>query len=260
MILISFFIFALGTLVLAAPSQHLGIIGGRNATRGEFVYIASYQLCTVSGCTHDCNGIVLSKSWVLTVASCLDYFDQYNYQVQAGMFNLHDPKRQIRKAVKAIQHEKYEGDDLSDYNIGLVKVDTPFVLNDMVQPATFPQPYSNVSEGEAVLAGYGAPDYNSLYSIRLQAINVEVVNTEVCLNYLNKKYNLPKYHNSVVCTGPGPCVGDGSAPVVQDGVVQAISTWALNLCDPTNAIAVYTKVSPYISWIQENIEEELTLA
>ncbi|CAG9827767.1 unnamed protein product [Diabrotica balteata] len=261
MILIPLFIFALGALVSAAPNKPLGIINGRNATRGEFKYMASYQLCYADSCIHDCNAIVISKSWVLIVADCLSMFDNYEFQIHAGLFNLHDPKRQIRTAVKGIQHEKYDPSITeSDYNIAVIKVDTPFVFNDMLQPATLPQPNSNVSEGDAVIAGFGAADYNSLYSIRLQTINVEVVNTKVCLDYIGRNHDLPEYHNSVVCTGPGPCVGDSAAPVIQNGTVQALSDWGLNLCDPTNAINVYTKVSPYISWIQENIDEELTLA
>ncbi|XP_028140993.1 trypsin-4 [Diabrotica virgifera virgifera] len=262
MILIPFFIFGLGALVAAVPNQHLGIINGRNATRGEFKYIASFQLCTrPDDCIHDCNAIVISQSWALIVADCVTVFDYYAFQVHAGMFNLHDPKRQIRTAEKAVRHEKYDPSITeSDYNIAVIKVDTPFIFNDMLQPATLPQANSNVSEGEAVITGFGAADYNSLYSIRLQTSTVEVVNTEACLDYIGRNHPLPEYHNSVVCTGPGSCVGDSTAPVVQNGTVQALSDWALNLCDPLNAINVYTKVSPYISWIQENIDEELTLA
>jgi prostatin (serine protease 8) len=70
----------------------------------------------------------------------------------------------------------------------------------------------------------------------------------------------PLSEESNVCTGPlsggtGACSGDSGGPLAQDDTVIGIVSWGFTPCGSEGAPSVYTKVSNFIDFINENVSD-----
>ncbi|CAG9827765.1 unnamed protein product [Diabrotica balteata] len=251
----------------AAPRHDLGIIGGENATLGEFPYIVAVEDCD-GMCFVKCGGVLLTESWILTAGHCNkdEFFD--DLQAHVGITNVEDPNQQFRHIVKIIVHPKFDKNlKISSHDIAVMKLKTPLILNDRVKVAVLPKPNTNESPGNATVTGWGAiqVEPTKKYPDDLQKAVVPIVEYNDCMAKLKKEVgeDLPEYNNTAVCTGPysggiGPCYGDSGSPLVQNDVVIGLVSWGSKPCAFEGALAVYTKVSSFIDWIQENIDEQLS--
>lgn len=68
-------------------SDGLGIIGGKNATNGEFPWQVSVQFLIEEKLMHDCGGTILNEEWILTAAHCVSEMP-YKIAVYAGSVNI----------------------------------------------------------------------------------------------------------------------------------------------------------------------------
>ncbi|XP_072384515.1 chymotrypsin-1-like [Diabrotica undecimpunctata] len=259
LILMSYFIGVWGS-----PDDRLSISGGYNATKGEFPYIVTIQECAI-GCSQLCNGVIISKSWILTSGHCVDLFVEGIWkEVYAGITNLNDPNKQNRSVERFFYHENLNKTYPRQFDIGLVKLTTPFEFNELVQAAKLPKQDAEVLLEEGHLAGWGKTHPNDkLFPNNLQAVEVPVIDFQDCVNEFTKHdVEMPEYNNSAICTGhmgegKGACNLDYGGPFQQDNLVVGIVSCIIQ-CSPTGGLTFYTKISSYISWISEHIDEELT--
>lgn len=142
----------------ASPVQK--VVGGENALPHEFPYQISLQ--PGSG-GHACGGSILNENYVLTAAHCV--VSEGTTDVVAGSHNLMypDDKEQIRKVGKFIGHEKYVGGAGHHYDIALIKVSEPFILNKYVQSIQLPQ-RETYPEKKAIVSGWGSISTGSIPS------------------------------------------------------------------------------------------------
>ncbi|XP_050504737.1 plasma kallikrein-like [Diabrotica virgifera virgifera] len=248
--------------IWAAPEHRLSIIGGHNATKGEFPYIVTIQECAIE-CSQLCNGVIISKSWILTSGHCVDLFIEGIWkEVYAGVTNIDDPNKQNRSVERSFYHENFNKTYPRLFDIGLVKVTTPFEFNELVQPAKLPKQDTEVLLAPGNLAGWGKMEHR-LFPNSLQAVEVPVIDFQDCVNeFTEHGVKMPDYNNSAICTGhmgegKGACSLDYGGPLQQDILVVGIVS-CFAQCSPTGGLTLYTKISSYISWIAEHIDEELT--
>ena len=71
----------------------------------------------------------------MTAAHCLDGLAVFQYDVMAGQHNIHLPDihQQVRLVSQGIIHPNYTWDD-KEFDIGLIKLQTPLQLTDYIQP------------------------------------------------------------------------------------------------------------------------------
>ncbi|CAG9826177.1 unnamed protein product [Diabrotica balteata] len=219
--------------------ERMGVVGGRNATKGELPYITSYEEYQGNDRDHICGASIITKSWVITAAHCLQYMPKEGSWIHAGIIDVNDTDAQRRQVVKTVIHgyfAQFGGD------IALIKVDPPFEFNDLVQPIKVPKQDAEVSSGTAILSGWGLHSFmmSTDWSSMLQTVELPIV-----------PYEGP------VTGGKGACYGDSGGPLVQDGVLIGAVSWGTHPCAHDGSVTIYTKVSSYIDWISENIDETM---
>jgi secreted trypsin-like serine protease len=117
LILISFFVSTLTLESLPSPF----IVGGNNATRGQFKYFGSlrYRLGAVE--VHQCGASILNTRWSLTAAHCFDFdlsiIDGVDMVV--GSVSLSDPGTRYN-IVEIVKHPAYLSLDLSSIGINWI--------------------------------------------------------------------------------------------------------------------------------------------
>ncbi|CAG9827999.1 unnamed protein product [Diabrotica balteata] len=250
---------------LPAEQPNLDIVGGSYAVKGEFPYAAALTTKFAGNVSLVCGSSILSKSWILTAAHCVTYEDIFEVVVNAGIIDLYDEQAQARNIVNYRIHPNYEKNTAHGYDLVVVKVDPPFEFGEFVQPANMPEADSDPIDWRYLtIVGWGQVDDRTSGHL-LKKVRVPLVDYDECMQTLEKE-NEPdayKYNNTEVCTlspGNGPCFGDGGGPLSQNSVLIGVVSWGTHLCAQNESIALYPKVSSFISWIQDNIDEELTFA
>jgi secreted trypsin-like serine protease len=103
------------------------IVGGRDAVEYSWSMIVSLRFYGTE--EHSCAGTLLSSSYILTAAHCVDHFttaDPTNITVVAGVTNRSDPERYVRNIDRIYLHPNYTSSPNFLNNIALLHVDRPF--------------------------------------------------------------------------------------------------------------------------------------
>uniref|UniRef100_A0A336K6J8 CSON001563 protein n=1 Tax=Culicoides sonorensis TaxID=179676 RepID=A0A336K6J8_CULSO len=82
---------------------------------------------------HSCGGAILSKSWIITCAHCLQYFTPKTLRVVYGTIYNYGNET-LHEVSKIIQHHEYKNDRQVHSDIGLVKLRYPIIFGKFVQP------------------------------------------------------------------------------------------------------------------------------
>ncbi|CAH1154391.1 unnamed protein product [Phaedon cochleariae] len=260
-VIIKILLISVGNLVTGAPTDGLKIFGGQDAAPGQFPYMVSIQNCRESTCKHECGGSVLAPSWIITAGHCACEGPQC--QVVAGILNMSETSewRQTVEVEKAHVHEKYLN-FLDAYDISLLQLKEPLTYNDRVQP--IPLPKSNWSySGEAVVSGWGRinGNYDANIPDTLQFQKSTVPKNDECMDLIAARMHGQTNPFDVtrnVCTDNavpdrGICSGDSGSPLVAEGVVIGLASWAFTPCGQAKAPSAFTRVSYFVDWIHDHM-------
>ncbi|CAG9838548.1 unnamed protein product [Diabrotica balteata] len=254
-------------LQTVAPSPVLD----RDADQNEYPFIVALESCDTPVCFPECGAVVLSKSWILTLGSCAYVAANYNVRVNAGVVNVSSPDAQLREIEKAVLHPKFNySQPFSPNNIGLLKLKTPLDLGDSVKPGVLPKQGSDVSLGHVTQLGWLVNKDgrgNPLSVENLETADMDIMDYDVCMAVVEQsmEYKFPDFAQTLFCTGDFTgredlCFMNDGAPVLQDGLVVGLYYYTSLGCGVMGSAILSLKTGPYVSWIQENIDEDIRLA
>ncbi|XP_066498630.1 polyserase-2-like [Hoplias malabaricus] len=242
--------------VCGVASLNTKIVGGQDAKPGSWPWQVSLQTNNF----HFCGGSLINSGWVLTAAHC---FPSVTSQVTVylGEQSLGNPSSNVvsRKVSQIIKHPGYIS-TTNDNDIALLKLESTVTFTPYITPVCLAATGSTFFNGTLTwVTGWGDTAYGvSLPNpMTLQEVQVPVIGNRKC----NCLYGVGRITNNMICAGllaggKDSCQGDSGGPLVskQGGIwVQAGIVSFGEGCALPNFPGVYTRVSEYENWINQQI-------
>uniref|UniRef100_A0A6E8UZS8 Peptidase S1 domain-containing protein n=1 Tax=Anopheles coluzzii TaxID=1518534 RepID=A0A6E8UZS8_ANOCL len=194
------------------------IVGGSKTTIESVPYQVSLRYFN----NHICGGSIISHSWVLTAAHCLDWYPNNDeITVRTGSTS-QSAGGSLHAVFYYHLHERYDPNEFQ-WDVATVRVRTPMGLG----AGRAPIPLATSTEwtvGERILVtGWGYLTAAGKVDDTLQMILLDAVPQESC----NRTWTGFITADMLCAGGPGvdACAGDSGGPAVQDGVQYGIVSW-----------------------------------
>ncbi|XP_023246672.1 trypsin-1-like [Copidosoma floridanum] len=227
------------------------IVNGTSAKLGELPFQASLQ----RGGRAYCGGSVINEYYVVTAAHCLARKQASSLTVIVGTINWQKPGY-VHQVEKIIVHSKFTSKGSFENDIGLVEVKTPFQFSFILQPVLLPTLDEEVATNSiAIVSGWGRLGGKVLKQPdNLQKAEIFIIEPESCQSVMTEIIHPTQLCANDPTARRGQCSGDSGGPLSIDGKLVGIVSWSIKdpYCASTTYPGIYTRVSKYVDWINEN--------
>ncbi|XP_059477935.1 trypsin-3-like isoform X1 [Neocloeon triangulifer] len=228
------------------------IVGGSNSSPGEFPYMVAILFKNRTMC----GGTILNENYILTAAHCMHNLEMQYFEILSGSNLLSEST--VHNVTELKKHEEFIFQQNLPNDVGLMRVDPPFVFGSMVQPVSLIDQgiETNGSTAFGVAVGWGMAYSGSSYPNEQKKVEqLDVYTDQECID----AYIFGPTERSI-CAGMsigsssevGICGGDAGGPLIVDGLQVGIISWARVPCGEPGFPAVFAEVSYYTDWIKLN--------
>uniref|UniRef100_A0A1I8MXH9 Peptidase S1 domain-containing protein n=1 Tax=Musca domestica TaxID=7370 RepID=A0A1I8MXH9_MUSDO len=210
-----------------------------------------------------CGASLISDRYVVTAAHCLRSFPRPFVSVRLMAHNLKDRTVRVidRRADKVVVHPKYSMSN-NDNDIGLVKLDQVVEMSSVMRPVCLAMSERSYDDELAVITGWGVTSEGGQVSQTLREVKVPILSQMACHA---TKYGKDRITENMLCAGAAEggldaCQGDSGGPLmVSNGDLNTfhlagVVSWGEG-CAREDYPGVYTRVSQYLEWIEENTND-----
>jgi len=238
------------------------IVGGEEASDGEFPFQVSLRSIGALGATHFCGGSIINENWIVTAAHCCANQSPFSMHVVAGGIKLNnfENEEEPRDVDSIISHPSYISSTISN-DICLLKLKESLEWTDFVQPINLPESMQQTEAGTMVtVTGWGTLSEGAFNLPNvLHKVTLPVVSDEEC----DRAYASAGYgtEENMICAGlpeggKDSCQGDSGGPFFlnEEGnpTLLGIVSWGIG-CARAGYPGVYSEVSYHIDWIMSTI-------
>lgn len=244
------------------PPLDLHILGGEAASLGEFPHMVALGYDRGNGYEFDCGGSVLSRTYVLSAAHCVDTLDRIQPSIIRGGVieiggNQFNPETDDRIAEiilnpRYTRREKY-------HDLALLRLETPLQFSSTLNAVCL-----ETSEEDPrvplTITGWGkTSNTRDTRSNLLLKTNVTTVGRNKCNENYTGWRKLPSGISAdQMCAGDpeglkDTCQGDSGGPLQSlgsDGMSRLVGVTSFGRGCGSPVPGVYTRVSRYLDWIE----------
>ncbi|KAF4521102.1 hypothetical protein B566_EDAN009057 [Ephemera danica] len=200
-----------------------------------------------------CGCVIISDTWVLTSARCVDGFLVRDLSISVGSnhLNVDDTVYEVNSRT---QHFDFQTNDFFSPDIAAVEVKGPMIMDMLtVGPVTLPvQDEPSPTGAAAVVIGWGFTAAGGPESPSLMEANATIMDHAQCASWYAGEGVIS---NEIVCTtntGGGVCNNDNGGPLLVSNVLHGIITWTSTECATLQGFpGVYTRVASFRTWITD---------
>lgn len=239
---------------------HSRVIAGTTATRGSW----PWQILMLYNGRAGCGGTIISPTWVITAAHCVDGKEGYasSFTVRVGEHdrNSQEGTESDIRVARVFKHPSYARRTLNN-DIALFKLSKPIAFTKYVQPACLPSRDAPVGTS-CYITGWGKTRHPGSMTSVLQQAQLSVVSNSVCERYNKKEIPIP-ITSAMVCAGDAGltqksgCHGDSGGPFVCNiggrWEIHGAVSHGSRECKSTSTYTVFARVNYFKSWIKNNM-------
>ena len=269
------------------PLEYLSgrIVGGHEAWFGQVPWQTLIVMSRIFGLIKypTCGGVLIGDRWILTAAHCNPGW-LGTMQVILGTNDNFNPTngRSIVRRVKEIHVHPNFNRFRFENDIALIELRTRVRYSKNVQPICLPYPKEDFTGKYALVSGWGHTQFGNLQFLfldeylitkpfyfnlgthklpkKLQVVEVPILERDFCHALYAKAGFQRTFPLTTLCAGypegkKDSCTGDSGGPLM---IQREDNTWVLAgivsngiRCAEPNLPGIYTKITPYINWIQQ---------
>ncbi|XP_046369158.1 fibrinolytic enzyme, isozyme C-like [Haliotis rufescens] len=254
---------ALISVVAAHPTSR--IVGGSEAAPHSHPYIASLQRATLGiFWSHSCGCSLISPSWCLTAAHCVDGASSSSLRVQLGEHSLSSSESGEQRigVRRVVMHPGYNGNAAGYPNdIALLELNSAATISSTVQLIDISPEGASYEGQDVIISGWGRTVGGGTLPDRLQEVTMQKISNAECTQRwapvsgasINDQH-ICIYDSSQQASA---CNGDSGGPMIirssgQADVLVGVTSWGISTCGGDYP-SVYTRVSEFISWINSYV-------
>lgn len=243
------------------------IIGGSVAYLGQF----PWQVF-IRGNNGEGGGALLYDKWIITAAHVVEGTDLPELKMKMGFVSKNDTIFYKAEPEAIYIHPSYRNDETYNHDIALIKLKGKVPINDAIIGICLPttEDRYRISDDENDLhvgevSGWGDTGRHP-HSRHLRYVLVNIINHGKCMNAYSGKPIKAKVTENMICAGhedggKDSCQGDSGGPLVflddkrKSHFIGGIVSWGVN-CGAKGEYGVYTKVSNYLDWIRNTVQNK----
>lgn len=249
------------TLIWASSSDNSSaedeiprIVGGYRLGQHQYPYVAGYSSQQGDQLIFLCGASIISKTFVLTAAHCVDVKTNGLGVVRVGSLTKNQGG-EVVKVKAAFVHELFKTQ--VDHDFALLQLEQPLKLSKTVKKVHLPEKNFEIPEGESVfVAGWGRLAEHGALSNQLMGIHLKVFNTKKCVEIYSNMEEQASKNNICTYVGQGKdaCDGDSGGGLIHKSVIVGVVSFGEG-CAREGVPGVYSKVSMVVDWIKEVMEK-----